>query len=61
MKRVKAGYYIDNTGDWYAVRFETNRLKWSVGNMLNGRMNHVEDFRTYKAAKDFINNQIRVA
>lgn len=54
MKRHKAGSYtaIFNDTEYYAVRLENGW--WSVGTNSLAGSNHIEDFETYRQAKEYI-------
>lgn len=57
MKRLKAGYYRTTDGTHYIAREENNRpAYWMVGEIINGQAQHLEDFRTYKEARNWLNH-----
>lgn len=56
IKRLKAGHYRTTDGTHYIAREENNRpAYWMVGEIINGQAQHLEDFRTYKEARNWLN------
>jgi hypothetical protein len=55
MKRLRAGYYTKDM--FYTYKDSTGF--WSVGEIINNQNMHIEDFKTYKTAKEYVENLIK--
>lgn len=55
MKKIKAGSYVSKISNYYAVRLENGW--WSVGIHQPWGSAHIDDFRTYKQARNYIQRQ----
>jgi len=55
MKRIKAGHYATADGSHYIAKEENNRpAYWMAGEVIEGQAHHLEDFSTYKEARNWI-------
>lgn len=55
MKRIMAGKYVSKVSNYYAVKLENGW--WSVGFNQPWGSDHIDDFRTYKQARNYIQRQ----
>ena len=53
LKKVKAGQYLSQDSNYYAVQMQDNGW-WAVGKTPG---NHIKDFRTLREARRFIGGQ----
>jgi hypothetical protein len=53
MKRVRAGHYISRANRHYTYQMQDSGW-WTVGRITESGNQHIEDFRSYRQAKEFI-------
>jgi hypothetical protein len=57
LKRAHAGFYTSPDGNYYVIRSATDdgkQIYWTVGQVINGQCEVLEDFAKYSHARNFL-------
>lgn len=57
LRRVRKGYYTSPCRKYYMLQDES-KLYWSVGKFTGTDCEHIEDFASYAAARNWIKTRV---